>query len=172
MVTNMRELAVALLVVAATNTAYAEEKRSDTAEGEAGLAVVYSTADLVSIGGFLGFSLGKPILGVFYVEPVLHGEFGLLNASRVAGMLRCNFVTSPGSVVSLGFGAGTGWKTLTDDNFNSTQIARDFRELEVAIKMGGKRRFFVGLALAFDTDEMGAESTSVMLQTTIVRAGP
>jgi hypothetical protein len=167
-------LAIALTAVVG-QAALADENAAagkGSVEGEVGLAVVYSTTDLVSIGGFVGFSFGKPILNVFYVEPVLHGEFGLFNASRVAAMLRCNFVTSPGAVISLGFGAGTGWKTITDDDFNDTQLRRDFREVEISMKMGGKRRFLVGLAVAFDTDEMGVESKSLMLQTTLVRAGP
>jgi hypothetical protein len=87
-------------------------------------------------------------------------------------MLRCNFVTSTGVVASIGFGAGTGWKSFTDDNFETHQVARDHRIIEVALKKGGKRRFFVGLAMAFDTDEMGVETKSYMLQTTLVRAGP
>ncbi|HEY5920737.1 MAG TPA: hypothetical protein VIV11_03660 [Kofleriaceae bacterium] len=168
----MRSLLVAIALAGAGPVAHAEDKRSGAVEGEAGLAVVYSTSDLVSLGGFLGFSLGKPILGVFYVEPVVHAEFGLFNAGRLMGMLRCNFVASPGVVMSIGFGAGTGWKTLTDDEGNETRLARDFRQIEVAVKKGGKRRFLIGLALALDTDEMGVESKSWMLQTTFVRAGP
>ena len=168
-------LLIALSLIAAmSGAAHADENATGKGvfEGEVGLAVVYSTSDLVSIGGFLGFSLGKPILGAFYVEPVVHAEYGLFNAGRVMGMLRCNFVASPGIVMSLGFGAGTGWKTLTDDEFNETTLARDFRQIEIAVKKGGKRRFLVGLAVAFDTDEMGVESKSLMLQTTFVRAGP
>ncbi|HEX5058318.1 MAG TPA: hypothetical protein VFV99_03115 [Kofleriaceae bacterium] len=173
MVARTYQVAIAL-VLCATSAAHAEENAGGgkAFEGELGLAVVYSTADLVSVGGNVGFSFGKPILDVFYVEPVLHAELGLFNAGRLAGMLRCNFVASPGIVWSVGFGAGTGWKTLTDDNGNETKLSRDFREIEVALKKGGKRRFFVGLAIAFDTDEMGVESKSVMLQTTLLRAGP
>lgn len=173
MVARTCHVAVALFVCT-SSAARADENagRGRAFEGEVGLAVVYSTADIVSLGGNVGFSFGKPILDVFYVEPVLHAEYGLFNAGRLAGMLRCNFMTSPGIVVSLGVGVGTGWKTLTDDNFNETRLSRDFREIEIALKKGGKRRFFVGLALAFDTDEMGTESRSVMLQTTLLRAGP
>ena len=173
MVTTIRYLVVAVVVFAAPVARADENPAGGRAfEGEAGLAVVYSNSDLVSIGGFIGFSLGKPILDVFYVEPVLHAEFGLFNAGRLTGMLRCNFIASTGVVASLGFGAGTGWKSFTDDNFESHQVMRDHRVVEVAIKKGGKRRFFVGLALALDTDEMGVESKAVMLQTTFVRAGP
>lgn len=165
-------LAAAFAVVALGDAAHADDGAGRTLEGELGLAVVYSNTDLLSLGGFFGFSFGKPILGVFYVEPVMHAEISLLGGARFTGLLRCNVMTSPGSVVSLGFGAGTGYKTITDDNFNSMQVGRDFREVEVAVKMGGKRRFLVGLALAFDTDEVGVESKAVMLQTTLVRAYP
>lgn len=167
---------VALLVVAGlAGSARADENQSGgrSFESELGLAVVYSNADLVSVGGFVGFSFGKPILDVFYLEPVLHAEFGLWNAGRLTGLLRCNFVTSVGTVVSVGFGAGTGWKTFTDDvTFEDHNVARDHRVVEVGVKKGGKRRFLIGLALALDKDEMGVESKAVMLQTTIVRAAP
>jgi hypothetical protein len=167
-----RELAVVVALACASRSAHADEHGGRSAEGELGLAVVYSNTDLVSIGGFFGFSFGKPILDVFYVEPVLHAEFGLFNAGRLTGLLRCNFVTSVGTVVSLGVGAGTGWRTESDDVGNNTTIHRDYREVELAVKRGGTRRFLVGLSLAFDTDEMGVESKAVMLQTTLVRAYP
>jgi hypothetical protein len=165
----------ALLVAALSGTAHGDEAEGGgrSFESELGLAVVYSNADIVSVGGFVGFSFGKPILDVFYLEPVLHAEFGLWNAGRLTGLLRCNFVASVGTVVSLGFGAGTGWKTFTnEDTFEDFTVARDHRVIEVGIKKGGKRRFLIGLALALDKDEMGVESKAVMLQTTIVRAAP
>jgi hypothetical protein len=167
-------MAALLLTAALDRTAHADESEGGgrSFESELGLAVVYSNADLVSVGGFVGFSFGKPILDVFYLEPVLHAEFGLWNAGRLTGLLRCNFVTSVGNVLSIGFGAGTGWRTFTDDNFEDHKIARDHRVVEVGIKKGGKRRFLIGLALALDKDEMGVESKAVMLQTTIVRAAP
>jgi hypothetical protein len=171
----MRPLVLAgLLVAGAASSARADEKKplEGTLEGELGLAVVYSTSDLVSLGGFFGFSFGKPILDVFYIEPVVHAEFSLFGGTRIMGMLRCNFTSSPGSVVSLGFGTGTGYKTVTDDNFNSMQIGRDFHEVELAVKLGGKRRFLIGAALAFDTNEMGEASKAVIVQTTFVRAYP
>lgn len=169
----MRKLAAVLVTVAATSTAYADEKPSSGAlEGELGLAVVYSNADVVSLGGYFGFSFGKPILGVFYVEPVMQAEFSLFGGARLAGLVRCNVMPSPGAVFSLGFGAGTGYETLTDEEFNETQVNRDFREVELALKMGGNRRFLIGLALAFDTNEMGEESTAIMVQTTLIRAYP
>jgi hypothetical protein len=165
-------IAVVLTALSATSARADDESGGKAYEGEAGLAVVYSTSDLVSLGGFMGFSLGKPILDVFYVEPVVQADFGLLNAGRLTGMLRCNFIASTGVVASIGFGAGTGWKTVTDDNSNSQRVARDHRVVEIALKKGGKRRFLIGLAMAFDTDEMGVESQAYMLQTTLVRAGP
>jgi len=154
--------------------AHADEGQSSghAVEGELGLVVAYSNADLVSLGGFVGFQWGKPILNAFYLEPVLHAEYGLFNAGRLTAMLRCNFVASVGVVFSLGVGAGTGWKTVTDANSDPHQLTRDHRVVEVALKKGGTRRFLVGLGLAFDTDEMGVESKAVMLQTTLVRAGP
>jgi hypothetical protein len=166
--------AVVAIVLAGGDAARADEKKplDRVVEGELGLAVVYSNTDFVSLGGFVGFTFGKPILDLFYVEPVLHGEFSLFGGGRFAGLLRCNFVPAVGTVVSLGFGAGTGWKTMTDDNFESFSVGRDFREVELAIKLGGKRRFLIGLALSFDTNEMGEESKAVMLQTTLVRAAP
>ena len=168
------QLAVVLLLAAGSTARAGETKPlAGSLEAELGLAVVYSNSDYVSLGGFFGFSFGKPILDVFYVEPVLHAEFSLFGGGRLAGLLRCNFVTSPGSVVSLGFGAGTGWRTLTDDEtFESMTLSRDFREIELALKVGGKRRFLLGIAVAFDTDELGVASKAVMVQTTLIRAAP
>lgn len=159
----------ALVLVAAGGGNAPADGLDRVLEAEIGLGLIYSTSDLLGVGGYMGFSLGKPILDVCYLEPLVAAELDV-ESRRFTAVIRCNFVTSVGSMLSLGLGAGTGTRTSTDDQGNTMTAAMNFREVEVALKLGGKRRFSVGLALAFDNTT--GDANVVLLHTILVRAFP
>jgi hypothetical protein len=162
--------ALAVLVLVAAGGGNAQADGLDRAlEAEIGLGLIYSTSDILGVGGYMGFSLGKPILDVCYLEPLVALELDI-GSSRLTAMIRCNFVTSVGSMLSLGLGAGTGNRASTDDQGNTMTAPLNFREVEVALKLGGKHRFSVGLALAFDNTT--GDANVVLLHTILVRAFP
>jgi hypothetical protein len=163
-------LVLAALVLVAAGGGNAPADGLDRAlEAEIGLGLIYSTSDILGVGGYLGFSLGKPILDVCYLEPLVAAELDV-GSRRLTAMIRCNFVTSVGSMLSLGFGAGTGTRDATDDQGNTMTTTLSFREVEVALKVGGKHRFSIGLALAFDNTT--GDANVVLLHTLLVRAFP
>jgi hypothetical protein len=168
--TRTASLVLAALVTVASVGGSAKADGLDRAlEAEIGLGLIFSTSDILGVGGYMGFSLGKPILDVCYLEPLVALELDI-GSSRLTAMIRCNFVTSVGSMLSLGLGAGTGSRASTDDQGNTMTTAMNFREVEVALKLGGKHRFSVGLALAFDNTT--GDANVVLLHTTLVRAFP
>jgi hypothetical protein len=168
-----RVLAIAL-AAAALGTSVARAEPGDPSasgfEGEIGLGVVYSTSDAIGLGLYTGFSFAKPVLGLCYLEPLVELEIDFTASTRVTGKLRCNFVTAVGHELSLGLGAGFGQHAGEDSDFNMTSTPMSFREVEIGMKLGGKRRFLIALAYAFDGTIPGANAW--MLQTTIVKAMP
>ncbi|MGE5184643.1 MAG: hypothetical protein ACM31C_21375 [Acidobacteriota bacterium] len=166
----MSKRAVVAVLLALGASASADPSEHSPFEGEIGLGVDYTTSDFAGLGLFTGFSLAKPILGACYLEPLVEFEIDFTLSSRITGMLRCNFITGVGSQISLGVGAGFGNHAGQDMDGNMTSTPMNFREVELAMKLGGKRRFLIGVALAFDGTTSGADA--VVLQTTLVRAMP
>jgi hypothetical protein len=163
-------LIVTALALAASGAGTARADELDRAvEAEIGLGFVFSSSDVLGLGGYAGVSLGKPILDVCYLEPVVSVELDV-GTRRFTAMIRCNFVTSVGSMLSLGLGAGTGSRDSSDDPGNTMTTTMSFREVEVGLKIGGKSRFSVGLALAFDGTT--GDPNVVLFNTTLVRAFP
>jgi hypothetical protein len=170
----MRGVVAALatvLALASTARADRPDPLDKVAEGEIAFGIMYQTSDAIGLTGYMGFSLAKPLLGACYLEPVLSLEIDITQSSRVTGMIRCNFVTSIGSIFSLGVGAGTGWHSVTDNTGTVTGTSpMTFRQIEIADKIGGKHRFLLGLAVAFDSTS--GDRMTYLLQTTFVRAYP
>jgi hypothetical protein len=166
----MRCAALFVASLAADAHAQKPDSLAGVLEAELGLGAFYSTSDLVGVGGYAGLSLGKPLLGACYVQPVLSMEVDLTQTTRAVAMIRCNFPVGIGAWMSIGVGAGAGHHATEDADFNVTTTPMSFRAVELGFKAGGRRRFFVGLQVAFDAT--AGDANVFILQTTLVRAYP
>jgi hypothetical protein len=125
------------------------------------------TNDLLAFDGSAGLELGQPILGAFYLEPLVRMQFGLNGAMTVLAVARGNFVITPGIYFSIGFGAG---EAITGEgSSHPADLGVSFRTVEISFKKGGKRRFGIDLATYFDYT--GGLGTAFVVRTGFVWAG-